>query len=140
MSGNGKEQNGPLSVCKAIHSFSQRIDGNCRIASVVRVGNDLLVKIQPGTSETGSCLRLLYALRVRFPFSSVTALEDHAQQRVFVQILLHEESEECRIAKEHARSFIVMRLLKSLSTLLCVSSCVSFGCMFHANISQITVQ
>jgi len=120
-------------VCAVINEFAQKIDQNCRIAAVVRVRNDILIKIRPGDSETGSCLRLLYALRLRFPFSSVTAVEDHTQQRVFVQMLLHEQAEECRIAKEHVRSMLVMRLLKSMSSLLFFSSCVSFLCMLHAS-------
>ena len=134
--GKGAAQKGAIDVCKTIQTFAQRIDSGCKIATVVRSGNDLLVKVKPGENETGSCLRLLYALRMRFPFSSVAAIEDHTQQRVLIQILLHSHSEESKIAKDYVKSYVIMRALKSLSSLCFISSVVSFGCMFHAAISQ----
>ena len=137
--GKGAAQHGPIDVCKTIQTFAQRIDSGCKIATVVRSGNDLLIKVKPGENETGSCLRLLYALRMRFPFSSVVAIEDNMQQRVLIQILLHSQSEESKLAKDYVKSYVILRALKSLSSLCFISSVVSFGCMFHAStsISQI---
>lgn len=125
-------QQSPTNVCTSILKFARHVDSMCSIAGVVKVNEDLLVKIRPSDCESGSCLRLLYALRVRFPFSSVVAVEDHAQQRVFVQILLHTRSEELKLAKENARQYRCIQILSSSAWILLVSGLVSFACMLHA--------
>lgn len=115
--GSRSRDHGVVSQTDSLLSVAQRIDSGARIAAVTKSHDATLIKIDPGgdTSST-QMFAVLTALRVAFPFATVTATENASSGLLQFQILVHADTEELQHAKAACREYKSLRLIRALST------------------------
>ena len=120
-------------ACGYSLAILQRFSTDARIKGVVRSENSKLVKLCPGTQGGGHTqLAALTALRMAFPFCSVSAVECAASGNTEFQILVNTDSESFVHAKRHYYEKRVFRALRLLSNTALLFSMLSFVCLLHA--------
>ena len=119
--------------CNYALAIVRRFNANARITGVVGVGGDAtVVKLNPGDGTTHQQLAALTALRIAFPFCSVTAIESAASGDTELQILVSTDGEAFRHAKVHYAQRRPFRALRAASNAMLLLSLVSYICLLHA--------
>jgi SpoU rRNA methylase family enzyme len=126
----------------AVHSEAERVllvahrvDSNARISGVVRMDEGLVVKLTPSTDAgTATALGILTSVRLSFPYSTSTMVEDALTGATEVQVMLHAAAEEFEIARFHASQLRVVRVLDSLAKASLVSAVTSYVTLLYSSI------
>lgn len=114
-------------------AVARRVDAGASIAAVTKASASTLVKINPGPDTgTPATLATLAALRLAFPFATVTAIEDFASGSTQFQILLHTNTEELLHAKEVCRQHPSMRALKVVSNAFAIGGLCTYAALLYA--------
>lgn len=114
-------------------AVARRVDSEASVAAVTKAHESTLVKIDPGpNSGTSISLATLAALRVAFPFATVTAVESYATGCTQFHVLLHTNTEELRHARELCRERRSMRAMRALSNMLLISGLCAYGALLYA--------
>lgn len=139
--GDDQTLNFPRTACTpaqtnatSLLAVAKRVDSDASIAAVTKAGDDTtLIKIDPGAEAgTAKTLATLAALRVAFPFATVSALECHSTGNTQFQVILRTNSEELRHAKEVCANFRSMKILNSLSNTLGVCGLCTYAALLYA--------
>ena len=124
---------GVVSQTDSLLAVAQRIDSGARIAAVTKCHDSTLVKIDPGSDTSSTQMfAVLAALRVAFPFATVTAVESASSGLLQFQILVHTDTEELRHARDVCRQYGSMRLLRALSTGFLIGGICAYGALLYA--------
>ena len=114
----------------SLSSIIHRIDPGATIDAIVKMANGAtMIRITPSCAEGSYNTRFLAlqaALRLSFPFDTVSAVENISMGTVQIQILVQEASEQLQVAKRHVKSLYSMRSISAISNLLFLSGLVSF--------------
>ena len=132
---NGSAARGPAHAqSTSLLSVARRIDSGAKIVAVIKSHDATLVKIDP-TADLGSTsmFALLTALRVAFPFATVTATESAASGLLQFHVLVYNESDELQHAMDLCRDYRSMRLLRAVSTGFLVGGLCAYGALLHAS-------
>lgn len=130
-------KSGSSTTCNYALAILRRFDANARVSGVVKVAGDAtVVKLHPGESLTASHQHLaaLAALRVAFPFCTVSAVENASSGDTEFQILVSTDGEAFRNARAHYSQLRSFRALHAASNCALLLSLVSFGCLLHASV------
>lgn len=127
---------GPAHVHSAsLIAVARRVDAAATIAAVTKSHESTLVKIDPGPDAgTTTTLATLAALRVAFPFATVTATESFTSGLTQFHILLHTNTQELQHAKEMCRDRRSMRTLRALSNTFAVAGLCAYGALLYASV------
>lgn len=116
-------------------AVARKVDAGATISAVTKSHESTLVKIDPSPDVgTTTTLATLTALRVAFPFATVTAVESFSSGCTQFQILLHTDTQELRHAKEMCRDRRSMKTLKALSNALAVAGLCTYGALLYATV------
>lgn len=116
-------------------AVARRVDAGATISAVTKSHESTLVKIDPSPDAgTTMTLATLTALRVAFPFATVTTVESFSCGSTQFQILLHTDTQELRHAKEMCRDRRSMKTLKALSNVLAVAGLCTYGALLYATV------
>jgi hypothetical protein len=117
----------------ALLAVARKVDGGATISAVTKSRESTLVKIDPGADAgTTTTFATLAALRVAFPFATVTAVESFSSGATEFQILLHADTQELRHAKQMCRDRRSMKTLKALSNAFAVAGLCTYGALLYA--------
>jgi len=115
--------------------IARKVDAGATISAVSKSHESTLVKIDPSPDAgTTTTLATLAALRVAFPFATVTAVENFSSGSTQFQIILHTETQELRHAKEVCLDRRSMKTLKSLSNALAVAGLCTYWALLYATV------
>jgi predicted RecA/RadA family phage recombinase len=114
---------------------ANRIDPGAKISAVTKASDEsTLVKIDPsfdiGTAKT---LATLAAMRVAFPFASVTATESYSTGHTQFVVLLKTNTEDIRNAKQLYANVGLMQILKQLSNTLALVGLCTYAALLYAS-------
>jgi hypothetical protein len=115
-------------------AVARRVDSGATISAVTKTNDSsTLIKIDPsedaGTTKT---LATLAALRVGFPFATVSALESHTTGHTQFHVILRTNTEEVKHAKEMYKDLVSMKVLKSISNALAVFGLCAYAALLYA--------
>ena len=114
-------------------AVARRVDSDASIAAVTKSHESTLIKIDPGPySSTPVTLATLAALRVAFPFATITAVESYATGATQFMVLLHTNTEDLRHARELCRERCSMRALRALANTLAIAGLCAYGALLYA--------
>ena len=120
---------------KTLLAVARKVDAGATISAVTKAHESTLVKIDPSPDAgTTTTLATLAALRVAFPFATVTAVESFSSGSTQFQILLHTDTKELRHAKEMCRDWRSMKTLKALSNVFAVAGLCTYGALLYATV------
>ena len=131
-----KDRPNPVHVhSNTLLAVARKVDYGARIGAVTKSRESTLVKIDPSPDAgTTTTLATLAALRVAFPFATVTTVESFSSGSTQFQILLHTDTQELRHAKEVCRDRRSMKTLKALSNALAVAGLCTYGALLYATV------
>jgi hypothetical protein len=116
-------------------AVARKVDAGATISAVTKAHESTLVKIDPSPDAgTTTTLATLAALRVAFPFATVTAVESFSSGSTQFQILLHTDTQELRHAKAMCRDRRSMKTLKALSNAFAVAGLCTYGALLYATV------
>ena len=117
-------------LTSCLSSIIHRIDRGASIDAIVKMSDGAtMIRITPSCSEGSYNTRFIAlqaALRLSFPFDTVSAVENVSTGTIQMQILVQEASEQLQAAKRHVKSLYSMRAMSTTSNILFLSGLVSF--------------
>ena len=114
-------------------SVIRAFDATAKISAVVRRHSSTLVKLHPGTQNTTHAhLASLTALKLAFPFCSVSAVENASSGHTEFQVLISTDNEAFVRARAHYRQTRAFSALRVISNIVLATALTSFACLMHA--------
>jgi hypothetical protein len=124
-------------VCKFALGILRRFDENSRIVSVVKNDDLHFIKLQLGAdSHARTHMASLAALRIAFPFSSVSLVEEVTTGESIFQILAANNLLALQHAKDHFRDKREFRLLRALSNASALTGVAVFASLMFSFIQS----
>lgn len=121
------------STCSYALAILKQINYNARVTGVVRYEKSKLLKLSPGEGASAhSQMASLKALRIAFPFCTISAIESPSTGDTEFQILVSTDSETFFNAKACYSNMRFFRVLLFLSNIALLVSFLSFVCLMHA--------
>ena len=118
-----------LTICQGFSS-------QARLESVVRSGSTTLLKLDPGKDSTATKqFATLAALRLAFPFYTVSLVENQCTGNSQLQLLFCSDDIAYGHAKDYYKDYKVFKALRAISWVFAVSSVVSFACLLYGDAS-----
>ena len=115
-------------------ALCQGFDSHARLESIVKSGSVTVLKLNPGKDSAATKqFATLAALRLAFPFYTVSLVENQCTGHSQLQILLCSDEIAYEHAKDHYKEYRVFKALRAVSTTLAVSSAVSFACLLYGD-------
>ena len=133
---DGKPHSRPRCDADALLSVARRIDSGATISAITKAPNGTLVKIVPSaTCGTAVGLTMLAAVKVAFPFSSVSAVEHAATGDTELQVLVHADTQELSLACADARNLPAVYALRLLYRSVAVLAVCVYGCLLYTAVA-----
>lgn len=111
-------------------------DSTARIEAVVKNVDTTFVRLSPGTNSNASTqLAALGALKVAFPFSGVTAIENSVNGETQIQLLLSSNKEAVKHAKDYYSTTTAFKLMDRASNALLAGSVLTFAILLQASLT-----
>ena len=115
-------------------NICQSVDRTARLDSVVKSGLFTVVKLDPGSEKNATKqLATLAALRLAFPFYTISLVENSITGASQLQLLFCSDEHAYTHAKDHFREYKAFRALRALSLLLAFSAVISFWCLLYVD-------
>lgn len=113
---------------------ANRVDPGAKISAVTKASDEsTMIKIDPSVdSGTATTLATLAAMRIAYPFASVTATESYATGHTQFVVLLKTNTDDIRHAKQLYQDLGSMRILKSISNALAVCGLCTYAALLYA--------
>lgn len=112
-------------------------DPSARVEAVVRTVDTTLVRMAPGSRSSASVqIAALAALRVAFPFSAATAIENSVTGETQIHLLLSSNDDAVRHAKEFYANTMPFRALDRLSNALLAAAALTFASLLQASLTR----
>lgn len=110
------------------------MDQGATISAVTKSYDSTLVKIEPSPNTSAAmALATVNMLRVAFPFSTATAVENHATGQTCYHVLLHTDSDEFKNACTVVSEFRSVRALMAASNTALFFACCTYAALLYAS-------
>jgi hypothetical protein len=134
-----KEKSAGVSRVESVSGYALRIcqslEEHSRIDAVVKSGSTTVVKLNPGGVNTtaNKQFAMLSALKIAFPFYTVSLVENASTGASQLQILFCSDELAFFHAKEQYKDYKVFRAIRAFSTALACASIVSFATLAYVD-------
>jgi len=127
-----RERNGASKTCDYSLAILRKFCADSRVKGIVRSEQSKIVKLCPGSLGTGNAQMAAFAaLRVAFPFCTVSAVECVASGNTEFQILVSTDSEAFLNAKRQYSETKMFRAIRFISNTSLIFSVLSFMCLLQ---------
>jgi hypothetical protein len=117
-------------------SLLRGFDSTARIEAVVKHVDTTFVRMTPGSTSTGSTqLAAFTALKMAFPFSAVTAIDNAMTGETQIHLLLSSNEIAVKHAKDYYATTRVFKLLDRASNAFLATSVLTFAILLQASLS-----
>ena len=119
----------------ALLEVARRVDGLATVSAVAKTSaGETLVKIAPSSDAgTATALTALTAIKVSFPFTTVSALESAVSGTTELHVIVHGTRQEFARALAAVRERRAMKLLLALSRAAFAMGVLSYAAIVYAD-------
>lgn len=119
----------------ALYGIAKQIDEGVTVDAVVKNASAAtMVRLSPSEGGGTRFLALQTALKLSYPFDTVTVVENVSTGAVQLQVLLHPFTEQMKQARNTVKSFTSMKILTFVSKLVFACAVSSFGLLLQGEI------